>query len=862
MGEMSKKSTLTEAIQSLHDEVNKGITFINGDQKEEKVSYKELYEKAQMVLYQLQTKGMKPGDELVLQIKDNKKFVTVFWACLLGKIIPVPLSIGENNEYKTKLLNIWNILNDPYIIADEEVLHKLRVFAEENTCLSELEDIEKKAFLMEDINFPSSLGRIYKTKPNDLAFIQFSSGSTGDPKGVVLKHVNVITNLYAIANCAGWKSEDRILCWMPLTHDMGLIGCHLTPLLNCMDQYHMPTNLFIRRPSLWMKKASEHRIAILQSPNFGYKFFLSYFKPKMAESWDLSSIKQVMNGAEPISYDICKMFMEEMGEYGFKQNSMFTVYGLAEATVGVSFPKPEEDVVPLYVDREQLKVGEKICEVSSNHPRSICFVDEGYPIDDCYVRICDDNDLEVDEEIVGHIHISGKNVMSGYYNNKQATERAFTHDGWVRTGDLGFMRHGRLVVTGRVKDILFVNGLNYYPQDIERTAEKVEGVELGRVAACGVYNNDKQRDEILIFVMYKKKPKDFLLILQNVKAKISSAMNLTVDAVIPIRTMPKTTSGKIQRYKLGQQYIEGEFDSVKAELDELEIVANDRNVKEAVTETEKKLVKIFCEVLKTDKISVDNRFMEMGIDSLRINQIVKKMDSCYLGGFNVTDLYSYPTISELAKHLDTQSKVALSTIMLPQIYMTSDLSYRFEKDSFGFSFKGDELNKLNNLVEIQKVDLDTILMSGLAYLLARISGEQKVVLQTIVSRGNFIKQIQVNLKDVKEPALLYKSIYKQKIGENALIPIQALKEMTIDEKHNSVVPFYCRKEYSAQNAKVLGLQDFVIKVDEKLNEILVSCHFNRQKLKSEKIKELMFNYLRFINVNIDHTQCIEGTVLW
>ena len=566
---MGKKTTLTEAIQALHDEVDKGITFINGDQKEEKLSYKELYENAQMVLHQLQTKGMKPSDELVIQIKDNQKFVTVFWACILGNIIPVPLTVGENKEHKSKPFRVWNILNNPYFIADQGILTNLKTFAEENAFTKELEEFQTKAFLLEEFTLPSPFGQIYEAKPTDLAFIQFSSGSTGDPKGVVLKHENLIANLYAIANCAGWESHDKILCWMPLTHDMGLIGCHMTPLLNRMNQYHMPTNLFIRRPSLWMKKASEHRIAIVQSPNFGYKFFLSYFKPKMAENWDLSSVKQVMNGAEPISYEICNMFLDEMEQYGFKRSAMFPVYGLAEATVGVSFPIPGEEVVTLHVDRDQLIVGEKISEVNRSHPNTICFVDEGYAIDDCYVRISDDHDLEVDDEVVGHIQISGKNVMSGYYNNQEATERAFTKDGWVRTGDLGFKKNGRLVVTGRAKDIIFVNGLNYYPQDIEKIAEEVDGVELGRVGATGVFDQDKQRDEILIFVMFKRKTSDFLPIMQSVKAKISSAMNLTVDAVIPIRNMPKTTSGKIQRYKLGQQYLDGEFASIKAELDEL-----------------------------------------------------------------------------------------------------------------------------------------------------------------------------------------------------------------------------------------------------------------------------------------------------
>lgn len=858
---MSKKTTLTEAIQSFLNQENKGITFINGDSQEETISYKELYANAEMVLYQLQAIGMKPGHELVFQIQDYKDFITVFWACLLGKIVPIPLSVGDNDEHKHKVFKVFNILKNPYLVAEQDVLTKIKAFGEKNTYINEISDFESRIILIDDIKVLTEPGEVQYAKPEDIAFIQFSSGSTGDPKGVVLTHENLITNLYAIANCAGWKSEDRILCWMPLTHDMGLIGCHLTPLLNRMNQYHMPTSLFIRRPSLWLKKASQHRIAILQSPNFGYKFFLSYFKPKMAEDWDLSSVKQIMNGAEPISYEVCTKFLDEMEKYGLDRNAMFTVYGLAEATVGVSFPRPGEEVVTLHLDRERLNVGEMVREVDPDDPSHICFVDEGYPIDDCYIRICDYNDLEVSEEIVGHIHISGKNVMSGYYNNEQATERVITQDGWVRTGDLGFMKNGRLVVTGRAKDIIFVNGINYYPHDIERVAEEVNGVELGRVAACGVYNSKKQRDEILIFVVSRKKTNDFLSILQDVKMKIRTKMNLNVDAVIPIRTMPKTTSGKIQRYKLGQQFINGEFDEVKAELDASIKAVQDCEFKEAGSEMEKKLLEICRDVLKMDEIGVNERFLEMGIDSLKVNQIVKRVDQFYPGMLKATDLFSYPTIAAVAKYFESQNKVHLPSITLPKTYMTGDMSHRFVRASFEFVVQGEVLHGLTNFVEKQKVDVDTVLMSGLAYLLASISGERELVLQTIINTNDFIKSVYVDFKEEQNQNRLYQSVNEQIFREDELIPVQSLNQVTMDGEHGSVVPFYVRTEYVKRNARVLDMQDLVIEVDEKKSDIIVRCHFNSRKLKSKMMKELMFNYMRFVKMTIGQNQSNESVVL-
>ena len=249
------------------------------------------------------------------------------------------------------------------------------------------------------------------------------------------------------------------------------------------------------------------------------------------------------------------------------------------------------------------------------------------------------------------------------------------------------------------------------------------------------------------------------------------------------------------------------------------------------------------------------------MDSLKVNQVRQKLDQFYKGKLKETDLYSLPTISEMAKYIDSQIKVVFSTIKQMQTYMVSEVSYRFEKETHGFSIQGDALEKLEHLMDKLKVNVDTILMSGLSYLLTRISGDDEVILQTIMNSEGLIKPIMVDFHEIHETDQLFQRVYEQNVQNSVMLPVQALNDMTIEEKQNAIVPLYCRKEYFNQYGSVLGLQDFIIEVDEKLGEIQVYCHFNNQKLRSEKVKEFMFNYKRLIDSMIEQPQYNEGAVL-
>ncbi len=656
MFKMFNDETLVDVIEAKNDMNHvKGITFINGEKDETYLSYKDLYGKALGYLYHLQSNGLKPGMELIFQLNDNETFLYTFWACLLGGIIPVPVSMGNNEEHRLKIVKIWNILNQPYLITDNKSFSVLERFISDNNFVGTIGDIKNRSLLTEDMTNVSTPGSIHKVSPGDIAFIQFSSGSTGDPKGVVLTHENLLTNIRAMFRCAECGPQDSFLSWMPLTHDMGMNGFHLLPVVYHLNQFIMPTALFVRRPTLWLKKATEHQITILASPNFGYQYVLSFLKPEIAASWDLSNVRLILNGAEPISADICHKFLNEMEKYGLKKNTMFTVYGLAEASLGVAFPPVGEEFVTVHLNRESLHLFGQVQEIDGRDKRCVPFVEEGYPIDDCNFRICNDKGQLLNDNIIGYIQIKGKNVTGGYYNNPEATAEIITAEGWLNTGDLGFMRNGRLVVTGRLKDIIFVNGQNFYPYDIERVAEEVAGIELGKIAVCAVPDAVTKEEAIIAFVMFKHNVKEFVPLTINLKKCISAKMGITLKDVVPVRNIPKTTSGKIQRYKLGEDYSNGKFSEVLNEIQQsLNREISEKPFEDPTSQIERNLLTLCREVLKIEKVGLDDSFLEMGINSLQLGQIAEKLDEIYPNKVTVTDFFAYPTIKKLAEFIEKQ----------------------------------------------------------------------------------------------------------------------------------------------------------------------------------------------------------------
>ena len=647
---MFTATTLTELIEA-NRTADRSVTYLEGEQLERKVAFGELYERALGILHHLQRLGARRGDKLILFLADNEQFIDAFWAAVLGGIVPVPVAIGISDEHRHKLLRIARKLGNAYLYTDRRSLERVGAFASQAGEQATFEGLNRRVFLVDQLDDISRAGKRERAAPDDVAFIQFSSGSTSEPKGVVLTHKNILANGLGATELAGFNEDDVSLSWMPLTHDMGLIGFFIYMFANRVQLHLMPTELFVRRPLLWLTFASRKRATILCSPNFGYRHYLKVLGDRPTEGLDLSSVRLIFNGAEPISVALCEEFLARLAPARLKRESMFTVYGLAEASLAMTFPPVGQPYRALAFDRHHLAVGEPARIVARDSRDAVELVSVGRSIPYGRTRIARDDDTIAPEGTVGHIQIAGDNVTRGYYEDAATNAASFTRDGWLRTGDLGVIEPGELYITGRHKEILFVNGQNYYPHDLESIAQRAQGLELGKVVVAGVRPAGAQTDQIVVFVLHRGELADFLSVGAEVARLINEHTGLEVAEVVPVKRIPKTTSGKIQRHLLEESYGAGEF---APELAELAALREARRGPQSASRNviEEKLRTIVDAALEGKKVDLHDNLFEIGASSLKLIEIHEQIDREYPGQVDLTELFDFPTIAELAAHLE------------------------------------------------------------------------------------------------------------------------------------------------------------------------------------------------------------------
>lgn len=649
------------------------VTIINGQNDENSLTYGELYQRALRRLDALQTRGLKPGDQLIMLIGDIERFVEVFWACLLGGIVPVPVSGGNSDEHRRKLFLIDDKLDSSWLYTSQSAMDRLEKYsqqtAETDSQIDRLDaftNLQSRTLILEQDKGSQQSGVVHDVQADDVAFIQFSSGSTSAPKGVVVTHRSLLTNIRDILKAMQMSSEDRMLSWMPLTHDMGLIGFHLTPVVAGIDHMLMPTDLFVRRPGLWMEKASEHRISLLCSPNFGYQHYLRSFSEAKADGLDLSCVRLIFNGAEPISAEICERFMQTLAPFGLVYQAMYPVYGLAEATLAVAFPDLLCDYQMIALDRSSLKLGEVIKLAEAESSDVVRFVSVGKAVEHCQIKIANDAYEALDDATVGHICIRGEGVTQGYYGEQELNSALFDSDGWLDTGDLGFVSDGNLYVTGRAKDIVFVNGQNFYPHDLEELITLAGVSEFGKVAVSSYRDSENTEDKVLCFIQFRGDASDFEETATRTGKIINQSTGIVAERVVPVPRIPKTTSGKVQRFRLVEAYLQGEFGAVpedsesqSSESAEPESIDANNSVDDDVTIAVR--LQAICQSQVEDMtVKPEDNLFEIGISSLTLARIHADIEEAWPDQVDITDLFDYPSIESLGAFLESKLSEAVT----------------------------------------------------------------------------------------------------------------------------------------------------------------------------------------------------------
>jgi acyl-CoA synthetase (AMP-forming)/AMP-acid ligase II/aryl carrier-like protein len=645
-----------ETLRSLLNESareDRYITFIDGEDEQRVLSFVRLRQRALSLLGALQCRGLRPGDAMVLCVSDNERFLEMFWACVLGGMVPVPLAPISSDEHRRKLFRVFAQFDSASVFIDAAALERLDGFIATHGLGVDGQRLRECALIPGSLDLGAESAQPWDSQPEDLAFIQYSSGSTGDPKGVMLTHRNLVANIRSIREAAAFSERDVALSWMPLSHDMGLIGFHLNMLACGVSHLLMRTDLFARRPLMWLEQASRRKATVLCSPNFGYQHYLKQYALKHPEGLDLSSVRLIFNGAEPISADLCRRFVRAMEPHGLKPNCMFTVYGLAEASLAVSFPCLGSGLETLQLAHSRLNVGVRVTAASSKVKGAAEFVKLGWPVPGTEIRISDEAGVALGEQVLGHVQILGDNVTRGYYRDETKTAECISPEGWLDTGDLGLMWEGQLIVTGRAKDLVIVNGQNHYPHDLERLAEQVTGIEANRVAAASVRALAADAEELALFVIHRGDLDDFVPKVFELRRKILQHTGLQATHVVPVKQIPKTSSGKLQRYALARAFEQGEFEDVLAELEPLLSAADaEYSPQDGATATVRRLLRA-CSGLVTDReLTPQTNLLEINLNSLTLARIHEAIEREFPERVDVADLFEYPTLEQLAEFLE------------------------------------------------------------------------------------------------------------------------------------------------------------------------------------------------------------------
>ncbi|MEU6829420.1 fatty acyl-AMP ligase [Nocardia beijingensis] len=489
--------------------------------------------------------GVRKGDRVLLCLPTSAEFVTAFFGALLLGAVPTavatPGGFGAAEIFLDRFTRLLAYLEPAAVVAagsvPADVPLPASVAAIDATVLHALAGAP---------DTPALTPRL--PAPDDLAFIQATSGSTGTPMGVQVTHANLAANCEQIARAAAIGPGDTWVGWLPLYHDMGLIGGFLTPLFRGVDAVLIPPNRFLRHPADWLRAVHRHRGTLTAAPNFAYGYAAARIADSELDGLDLSTWRFLFCGAEPIHPATVRRFVDRFRAWGLPPDALVPCYGLAEASLAVTVSQPRAPIAYDSISRRALAEDDMAVDVPADDGDALDIVDCGAPVAGTEVRIVDENGEPRGPDLIGRVQFRGPSTTPGYFRLPEATA-ATRVDGWWDTGDMGYLRDGRLRVTGRRKDLIIIRGANYLPTDFEIAAEQVPGVRPGGVVAVGVTDAEGMSEELHLVVESALAPEEYDALARAIRAAVSKRTGVLAAGVriVAPRSIPKTTSGKVQR---------------------------------------------------------------------------------------------------------------------------------------------------------------------------------------------------------------------------------------------------------------------------------------------------------------------------
>lgn len=626
---LSTPATLAEClIRAALGAPDKGIAYVLHDGSESFQSYSQLLAEAQRVCCGLKTLGLKPGDKVIFQLERSHDFIVAFWGCVLGGFVPVPLSIapsyGEINSVTKKLYTTWLMLDRPQTVTSGRLAGALATMPN----LFPIKDFRVET--IERLMITTGEAEQCVAQPDDLAILLLTSGSTGQPKAVMQSQRALLHRSAASAQMNGFSVDDVSLNWLPIDHVGGIVMFHVRDVYLGCQQVQVQSEFVLGEPLRWLDLIERHRATVTWAPNFAYGLINAAVEREANRHWDLSSMRFILNAGEAIVAKTARRFLIHLTRFGLAPTALHPAWGMSETSSAVT-----------YSDRFSLE----------STADDDAFVEVGEPISGVSVRIVDTRGQIVDDQVAGSLQVKGIPVTSGYYNQGELQQEYFTADGWFRTGDRGFLRDGRLTITGRENDVLIINGANYHSQVIEATVEDLDGVERSFTSACAVRVDGADTDRLAIFFTPRSQSDDKLRdLLRALRQKVVREVGIKPDYLLPVAkgAIPKTTIGKIQRAELSRRFATGEFAAI---LKQVRILLDLDNQQSNLPRTplEREVAAIWSEVLGGGAVDVVRPFLEMGGDSLAAMRIVSRVLKEYRLQIPVQSLFESSTVAQMAE---------------------------------------------------------------------------------------------------------------------------------------------------------------------------------------------------------------------
>jgi amino acid adenylation domain-containing protein len=629
--------------------------LLDGETEEQSLTYEQLDQRARTIAAKLQTLGAF-GERVLLLYPPGLEFIGAFIGCLYAGAVAVPINPPQHKRTFQRAQSILLDAQASIILTNAAFKKRLEKFAVQTPGLETMRWVitdEVESCQRDEWQPP-------QMSADSLALLQYTSGSTGTPKGVMLTHGNLLHNQRVIEKAFEHSEETIVAGWLPFYHDMGLIGNLLQPLYAGFPCVLLSPLHFLQRPYRWLQAISKYRATTSGAPNFAYDYCARRITAEERQTLDLSSWAVAFNGAEPVRPDTIDRFVKTFEPCGFRRESMYPCYGLAEATLMVTGGRKTAPPILKRVDGAALERN-RVVETSEERKNARLLVGCGQPLLDEEILIVDPETLtRCPTGTVGEVWVSSPSVAQGYWNRPEESARTFqarlseTLEGpFLRTGDVGFLSDRELFVTGRIKDLIILRGANYYPQDIERTVEDCHpALRSGANAAFSIDVSDEERLVVVQEVEYRQQP-DTTELIRTIRRAVIEAHEIPIYAIALIKagTIHKTSSGKIQRQACRRSFLDGTLEVLAQWTEDDE--STSAGLVATGTPTVEMLIELWREVLGIERIGSEDNFFALGGHSLLATQLVSRIRDVFQIELPLYSLFETPTIIGLAETIET-----------------------------------------------------------------------------------------------------------------------------------------------------------------------------------------------------------------